>query len=92
MWRCLRVSPLDRAQAFRLIQTERVRQQAKWDHQHQWGRGDCSSLEVEDIVKASVLAEETGEVARAVLDGNPLNLVDELTQVAAIAVAWLEAL
>jgi NTP pyrophosphatase (non-canonical NTP hydrolase) len=44
-------------------------------------------------VKVAVLLEEAGEVARAVLDGTPLPaLVDELTQVAAVAVAWMEAL
>lgn len=44
-------------------------------------------------MKVAVLTEETGEVARAVLDGRPLpELVNELTQVAAVAVAWMEAL
>jgi NTP pyrophosphatase (non-canonical NTP hydrolase) len=39
-----------------------------------------------------VLVEEVGEVARALEDGNPENLVAELTQVAAVAVAMIEAL
>jgi NTP pyrophosphatase (non-canonical NTP hydrolase) len=38
-----------------------------------------------------VLAEECGEVARAALDGT-IDLKDELVQVAAVAVAWLEGL
>jgi hypothetical protein len=38
-----------------------------------------------------VLAEECGEVARSALDGT-LDLKDELIQVAAVAVAWLESL
>lgn len=43
--------------------------------------------------KVVVLAEEVGEVARSILDGEPKEmLVEELTQVAAIAVAWLEHL
>ena len=43
--------------------------------------------------KVVVLAEEVGEVARSILDGEPREmLVEELTQVAAIAVAWLEYL
>ena len=39
-----------------------------------------------------VLTEECGEVARAVLDLNDDQLRTELIQVAAVAVAWLEAL
>jgi hypothetical protein len=45
-----------------------------------------------DAVKVAVLLEEVGEVARAVLDGDLDTLTDELVQVAAVAVAWLEAL
>ena len=71
--------------------TERGRQAAKWDRDHDWGHGDCSSDLVNPSVKAAVLAEECGEVARAALDGT-LDLKDELIQVAAVAVAWLEAL
>jgi NTP pyrophosphatase (non-canonical NTP hydrolase) len=48
--------------------------------------------------KLAVLAEEFGEVARAVCDGLGSGretdhgaLIDELVQVAAVAVAWLEA-
>ena len=39
-----------------------------------------------------VLAEECGEVARAVLDLDADATRTELVQVAAVAVAWLEAL
>jgi NTP pyrophosphatase (non-canonical NTP hydrolase) len=39
-----------------------------------------------------VLAEECGEVSRAVLDRDADALRLELVQVAAVAVAWLEAL
>jgi NTP pyrophosphatase (non-canonical NTP hydrolase) len=39
-----------------------------------------------------VLAEECGEVARAVLDKDDDALRTELAQVAAICLAWLEAL
>lgn len=39
----------------------------------------------------TVLAEEFGEVARAVLEHDDENLEEELTQVAAVCVAWLEA-
>jgi hypothetical protein len=75
------------------INAERDRQAAKWGHAHAWGCGDCSSDAVPDPVKAAVLAEECGEVARAVLDRNgPGGLRTELIQVAAVAVAWLEGL
>jgi NTP pyrophosphatase (non-canonical NTP hydrolase) len=43
-------------------------------------------------VKAAVLAEECGEVARAVLEVDMRGLRDELVQVAAVAVAWLEGM
>jgi hypothetical protein len=74
-----------------VILEERARQAAKWDGEHAWGIGDCSSDHVSPAVKAAVLAEECGEVARAALDGT-MDLKDELVQVAAVAVAWLESL
>jgi hypothetical protein len=73
------------------ITAERARQSALWDGEHDWGIGDCSSELVSAPVKAAVLAEECGEVARAALDGT-IDLKDELVQVAAVAVAWLEGL
>lgn len=81
-----------RERIFTEIRHERERQAAKWDGPHAWGEGDCSSGGVPAIVKAAVLAEECGEVARAVLDRMPANLRAELIQVAAVAVAWLEGL
>lgn len=75
------------------IDTERVRQREKWSGPHAWGEGDCSSSDVPESVKVLVLTEEVGEVARAVLDHAPVDqLRTELTQVAAVCVAWLEAL
>ena len=74
------------------IELERHRQAAKWDREHDWGYGDCSSPHVPDAVKAAVLAEECGEVARAMLDRQPASLRAELVQVAAVCVAWLEGL
>ena len=82
---------MTRAEVFALINAERARQHAKWSGSGRWGTGDCSSLRVSPIVKSAVLAEECGEVARAVLDGSE-ELTAELVQVAAVAVAWLEAL
>lgn len=74
------------------IDAERERQGMRWGKDHDWGAGDCSSPFVEPIVKAAVLAEECGEVARAVLDFDDDALRKELVQVAAVAVAWLELL
>lgn len=81
---------MTRAEVFALIDAERVRQSAKWSGPHSWGSGDCSSPMLRDEVKAVVLAEECGEVARAVLDR--AGLAEELVQVAAVAVAWLECI
>lgn len=75
-----------------LIRQERTRQHEQWTGPHRWGAGDCSSTETDHIVKVAVLTEECGEVARAVLDENTEDLVTELVQTAAVAVAWLEAL
>jgi len=80
-----------REEVFAAITAERARQAAKWNREHDWGWGDCSSPAVSAAVKVAVLAEECGEVARAALDGTD-DLRDELTQVAAVAVAWLEGL
>lgn len=82
------------AEAFRLILAERARQQRMWGGEHSWGAGDCSSDGVAVTVKVAVLAEEVGEVARVVLDGPAKSsaLREELVQVAAVALAWLEGL
>jgi hypothetical protein len=83
---------MKRREIFTAIHAERIAQHRKWSQSHDWGQGDCSSPDVPEPVKAAVLAEECGEVARAVLDRNPDNLRTELIQVAAVAVAWLEGL
>ena len=70
---------------------ERLRQHEKWIAPHSWGQGDCSSTEVAPLVKLAVLAEEFGEVARAILEHQgDERLRAELVQVAAVAIAWLE--
>lgn len=62
------------------IMTERMRQFKKWgvqDHdEDRW---------------MVILMEEVGEVARAIFDENPDNYREELVQVAAVAVAAIEA-
>lgn len=83
---------MNRADIYVLIDAERVAQQQKWGRAHAWGKGDCSSPLVADPVKVAVLAEECGEVARAVLDKDPDALRGELVQIAAVCVAWLEGL
>lgn len=75
-----------------LVDAERDRQRALWGRDHEWGKGDCSSPAVDEGVKLAVLAEELGEVARALLEGDRPGLARELVQVAAVAVAWREAL
>ena len=76
-----------------LVAAERDRQRAKWGTPHRWGQGDCSTLDPpDDRVKLAVLAEEFGEVARALLERDRDGLATELVQVAAVAVAWREAL
>lgn len=82
---------MTRAEIYALIDAERTAQAAKWNTEHDWGWGDCSSTGISSAVKAAVLAEECGEVARAALDGTT-DLAAELVQVAAVAVAWLESL
>jgi hypothetical protein len=41
-----------------------------------------------DLMRLAALAEELGEVARSVHDGNRSNLIVELAQLAGIAIAW----
>ena len=83
---------MTRSDVYAAIDAERDRQADKWGGPHDWGSGDCSSPAVEDSTKAMVLTEECGEVARAVLDLDVDATRAELIQVAAVAVAWLEAL
>jgi len=83
---------MNRRRIYRLITDERDRQRKKWNKPHGWGRGDCSSLKVAPIVKAAVLSEECGEVAKAVLEKDNASLKTELIQCAAVCVAWLESL
>lgn len=83
---------MTREQIWAAIELERINQAVKWDREHDWGYGDCSSDDVDPMVKVAVLTEECGEVSRAALDRKPESLRAELIQVAAVAVAWLESL
>jgi len=73
------------------ISTERNRaeeRQANGELDYTFARRDCP-----DILRLAALMEEVGEVARAIHDGaNSIVIGDELLQVGAVAVAWLESL
>lgn len=65
---------------YNLISDERCRQDQKWSN----------TRELDPKLWMTVMMEEVGEVARAVLEDDKVNLEEELIQVAAVAVAWLE--
>ncbi len=72
---------MTREQIFRGIQTEVMRQKAKWgtpDHH--------------PVTWAVIIAEETGEVARAALEKDLVQMRTELIQIAAVCVSALEAM
>lgn len=69
---------------FEAIAAERDNQNAKW--------GEGSIRDRSLAVGYTVLGEEVGEVARAILEGDAEGLRLELVQVAAVAVAILESL
>ena len=80
---------MNRLEIFELIHEERRRQATLWDKSHGWGWGDCSHP-IGEPVKLAVLLEEVGEVALNVLEKESPR--DELVQVAAVTVAWLEGI
>lgn len=69
----------------RAIDLERHRQDAKWG----WPNEGLAGLD--ENKKNTILGEEVGEVARAVLENDEANLEAELVQTAAVCVAWLES-
>jgi NTP pyrophosphatase (non-canonical NTP hydrolase) len=81
----------DTIKALESVYAERQRQDAKWGSQR----------DLSDPVWLAILTEEVGESAQEVLTRIPGNeeagkghgdLREELVQVAAVAVAWVEAL
>lgn len=67
-----------------LVMLERARQDRKWGEQNHG-----------DEIWYMILAEEIGELAKALLPsvaGQEGNAVKELVEVAAVALAWLEAI
>lgn len=67
------------------IEDERTRQDGLWGWPNA-GLGGADPLK-----KLAILAEEFGEVANAILEQDKANLREELVQVAAVCVAWLES-
>lgn len=80
------------------LHLERDRQRAMWFRNHEWGFGDCSADTVPMVVKAAVLAEEAGEVVKAVLNAGPIkartdaDVKAEAIQTLAVAYAILEGM
>jgi hypothetical protein len=105
---------MTRAEILVVIDKERYRQMGKWNREHEWGYGDCSSetgslgpwqaigahgvtavsgelaLQYSNLIKASVLAEEAGEVVKAALDIDESQFYAEVVQTLAVAWAILE--
>lgn len=83
------------ASVFDAVRKERVRQeQLRREGRFAFTCADrfIEGKPVLPAAKLVVLVEEVGEVARAICDGDDANLREELVQVAAVCVAWLEAL
>jgi hypothetical protein len=90
---------------FNSIRTERRRQDKKWGSYHSHPNGTCDTPERvaymemakavcqyalgKDLTWFNILREEVAEVGAS---PNDLELRKELVQVAAVAVAWIEAL
>lgn len=70
---------LTRNEILALIQVELDRQEEIWGEQDHT-----------DDRWLAILVEELGEVALAMNDGTEIEVVLELTQVAAVAAAWIE--
>lgn len=94
----------DHPAAIRELIAERARQDAKWGPQnHPDGTGGPGRIHDADEARAECkrqFAEGTGtwldildeEVAEAYAESDPAKLRAELIQVAAVAVAWIEAI
>jgi NTP pyrophosphatase (non-canonical NTP hydrolase) len=72
---------MSRDKIFELINIERDKQDAKWGTLPRY---------LSDVVWLTVLMEEVGECAQAILKCNWVNLKVEIIQVATVAIAWLE--
>jgi NTP pyrophosphatase (non-canonical NTP hydrolase) len=72
---------MNRSEIFNLINKERDKQDKKWG-----ALPRCLS----DVIWLTILIEEVGECAQAVLKQDWGNLKVEIIQVATVAIAWLE--
>lgn len=72
---------MNRLEAMGYVSLERDRQDEKW--------GTGRELPAETWL--TIITEEVGECARAILENKPVDLKAEVTQVAATALAWLES-
>lgn len=70
-------------EVYRLITTEHDFMNKKW------GRSASSQWRDSKEVKLRILAEEFGEVAKAINEYDNDNLMEELVQVAALSISWL---
>jgi hypothetical protein len=70
-----------RSEVFELINLERDKQDAKWG---------ALPRRLSDVIWLTILMEEVGECAQAVLKRDWDNLKVEIVQVATVAIAWLE--
>jgi NTP pyrophosphatase (non-canonical NTP hydrolase) len=80
----VRAATVGRAYVLADVSAERDRQDEKW------GGQPGTERTTEDAVYAGVLGEEFGEVCKAMLECDANGLREELVQVAAVAVAWVE--
>lgn len=89
-----------RPRALDMVAAERRRQERKCAEKRAEGLAwlTCASTEMPDGEKLAVLVEEVGEVARELCDARAENrppspnLLVEVVQVAAVALAWAESL
>lgn len=72
---------MDRKVIYQMIDDERDRQDAKWGP---------LPRNLSMMTWLTVLTEEVGECARAILKRDLGNLITEIIQVAAVAIAWME--
>jgi hypothetical protein len=81
-WMETLVSSQEQLLATQAVLDERDRQDSKWGSQRH----------LSDREWLTILVEEVGEAAKDILDEKPDGLKTEVMQVAAVALAWLEAL
>lgn len=81
--RLLNRTPTDQDEAIALVRAERIKQDIAFGDQRQ----------LPPLKWNAILGEEVGEVAKALNDHeDPDAMIAELTQVAAVAVGWIEAI